>query len=114
MKYLKERLKFDVQRVEHSAHGTKRILGTKEKDLNEDDDEDQYTEDHQGNPEALSSTIEELGSRCQEQRDQEIEAIDKKQDELKAKYLDLKKRPCDPSPELQLMLLRHMTICGTR
>ena len=80
----------------------KKIIGTKERDLNEENDEDQEKRDS----ETTSFMIEELGSRCQEQGDQEVEAIDKKQDELKAKYLDLKKRPCAPSPELQLMLLK--------
>jgi hypothetical protein len=47
VKYLKDRLKFNVHRVEHFAHGMKRILGYKEKDLNEDDDEDQNLRNHQ-------------------------------------------------------------------
>ena len=31
VKYIKEKLKFEVHRVEHFAHGMKRVLGSKEK-----------------------------------------------------------------------------------
>ena len=51
-----------------------------------------------------------IGNMCEAQKDKELEVLDKKNKELSAKALDLGKRPCNPSPELQLILLKNNSI----
>ena len=44
------------------------------------------------------------------QKNTELEVLDKKRKELVDKSLDLGKRPCNPSPELQVILLKNNSL----
>jgi hypothetical protein len=51
-----------------------------------------------------------IGNMCEVQKNKELEAIDKKRKDLSGKAVDLGKRPCNPSPELQVILLKNNSL----
>ena len=48
-----------------------------------------------------------IGNMCEAQKNKELEVLDKKRRELSAKAVDLGKRRCSATPELQVILLKN-------
>jgi hypothetical protein len=104
--YNKDVLQYEVHQVAHVATGKKEISARKETTLNETTDEKKGkrpTEEWKEKGYRLGT----IGNMCEAQKNKELEALDKKRVGLSVKAVDLSKRPCAATPELQVILLEN-------